>query len=114
MVAYLCVWPQDNLEKIQFLHELRDIRSQCVGPWLVAGDFNLIYKDEDKNNNNLNRVMMGRFRRWINDIAVTELLLHGPKFTWSSSPSSASPTLVRLDRVFCSLDWEEMFPDCLL
>jgi len=47
-------------------------------------------------------------------MAVTELPLHGRKFTWSSSPSSASPTLVKLDRVFCSLDWEEMFPDCLL
>jgi len=106
--------PQDNQEKIQFLQELRDIRSQCSGAWLVAGDFNLIYKDEDKNNTNVNRAMMGRFRRWIDDMAVSELPLHGRKFTWSSSPSSASPTLVRLDRVFCSLDWEDMFPDCLL
>jgi hypothetical protein len=47
--------PQDNQEKIQFLQELRDIRSQCIGPWLVARDFNLIYKDEDKNNSNMNR-----------------------------------------------------------
>ena len=93
---------------------VRDIRTVCTGPWLVAGDFNLIYKDEDKNNSNLNRAMMGRFRRWVNDMAVTELPLHGRKYTWSSSSTSASPTLVRLDRVFCSLEWEEMFPVCLL
>jgi len=110
-----CVYgPQDNQEKIQFLQELREVRAQCVGPWMVAGDFNLIYKDEDKNNSNLNRAMMGSFRRWINDMALTEIPLHGRKFTWSSSSSSASPTLVRLDRVFCSLEWEELFPDCLL
>jgi mannosylglycoprotein endo-beta-mannosidase len=110
-----CVYgPQDNQAKIQFLQELRDVRVQCTGPWMVAGDFNLIYKDEDKNNSNLNRAMMGRFRRWIEDMAVNEIPLHGRKFTWSSSSSNASPTLVRLDRVFCSLDWEEMFPDCLL
>jgi hypothetical protein len=36
----------------------------------VAGDFNLIYKDEDKNNTNLNRAMMGRFRKLINDLAL--------------------------------------------
>jgi len=24
----------------------------CPGPWMVAGDFNLIYEDEDKNNVN--------------------------------------------------------------
>lgn len=47
-------------------------------------------------------------------MAVTELPLHGHKFTWTSSSSSASPTLVKLDRVFCSLDWEDMFLDCLL
>jgi len=110
-----CVYgPQDNQEKIQFLQELREVRAQCVGPWMVAGDFNLIYKDEDKNNSNLNRAMMGRHRRWINDMALTEIPLHGRKFTWSSSSSSASPTLARLDRVFCSLEWEELFPDCLL
>ena len=67
-----CVYgPQENQAKIQFLQELRDIRALCADPWLVAGDFNLIYKDEDKNNNNLNRAMMGRFRRWVNDMAVT-------------------------------------------
>jgi hypothetical protein len=92
-------------KKIQFLQELRDLRAQCRGPWMVAGDFNLIYKDEDKNNTNLNRAMMGRFRGWINDMAVTEVPLHGRKFTWSS---------VKLDRVFCSPDWEDMFTDCLL
>jgi hypothetical protein len=71
---------------------------------MVAGDFNLIYKDEDKNNNNLNHAMMGKSKRWINDLTMEELPLHGHKFTWSSSSSSASPTLVILDRVFCSLD----------
>lgn len=81
---------------------------------MVAGDFNLIYKTEDKNNTNLNLAMMGRFRKWIIDMAVTEIPLHCHKFTLSSSTSSASPTLLKLDRVFYSLEWEEMFPDCLL
>lgn len=67
--------PQENQEKIQFLQELRDIRAHCIGPWMVAGDFNIIYKDEDKNNSNLNRAMMGRFRRWVNDMAVAEHLV---------------------------------------
>jgi hypothetical protein len=79
----------------------------------VVGDFNLIYKEEDKNNSNLNRAMMGRFRRWINDMEVTEIPLHGRKYTWTSSFTNASRTLVRLDRMFCSLDWEK-FPGCLL
>jgi exonuclease III len=110
-----CVYgPQQNQDKVQFLQELRDIRAQCTGPWLVVGDFNLIYKEEDKNNSNLNRAMMGRFRRWINDMEVMEIPLHGRKYTRISSFTNASPTLVRLDRMFCSLDWEDKFPGCLL
>jgi hypothetical protein len=78
------------------------------------GDFNLIYKDEDKNNTNLDRPMMGRFRRFIDDVAVKEIPLHGRNFTWTSSSSRVSPTLVKLDRLFCSVDWDQQFPNCLL
>jgi hypothetical protein len=68
--------PWGSKNKIAFLQELRSIRSQCVGPWLVGGDFNLIYKDEDKNNTNLNQTMMGHFRRFIDDVVVKEIPLH--------------------------------------
>jgi hypothetical protein len=108
-----CVYgPQGNQAKINFLQELRDIRSQCAGPWLIAGDFNLIYRIEDKNNLNLYRAMMGRFRRWINDLSLKELPLLGRRFTWSNGHDT--PTLVKLDRVFCSIEWEEVFPNYLL
>ena len=104
--------PQSDEKKLQFLQELRMVRSVCVGPWVVGGDFNLIYRAEDKNNNNLDRAMMGRFQRIINDLQLVELPLLGRKFTWSNERSS--PTLVRLDRFFYSRDWEDLFPDCLM
>ncbi|KAL5647183.1 hypothetical protein ACJX0J_041538, partial [Zea mays] len=108
-----CVYgPQGNQEKIQFLQSLREIRALCTGSWLVLGDFNLILREEEKNNNNLDRAMMGRFRRWANDLALNEIPLVGRKYTWSNGHSN--PTLVKLDRVFCTTDWEEQFPDSLL
>jgi exonuclease III len=108
-----CVYdPQGNEAKVQFFMELREVRAECAGPWVVVGDFNLIFQDEDKNNSNLDRAMMGRFWRWINDLALKEVPLIGKKITWSNG--QANPTLVRLDRVFCSVDWEELFPNCLL
>lgn len=61
----------------------------------------------DKNNPNVDQAMMGRFRRLINDLELKEVGL-----TWSNERSA--PTLVRLDRVFCSLEWEAMYPNCLL
>jgi exonuclease III len=108
-----CVYgPQGNSEKVIFLQELRDIRGACNGPWILVGDFNLIYKDEDKNNSNYNRAMMGQFRRFIDDLALKEIPLHGRKYTWSNRQDP--PTLVKLDRVLCSVDWEDIFPCCLL
>jgi hypothetical protein len=104
--------PQSDEKMLQFLQELRMVRSVCAGPWAVWGDFNLIYRAEDKNNNNLDRAMMGRFQRIINDLQLVELPLLGRKFTWSNERSS--PTLVRLDRFFYSRDWEDLFPDCLM
>lgn len=68
--------PQGHADKILFLQELREVRRACTGSWVVAGDFNLIYKTSDKNNN-LNRAMMCRFRTAINDLALREIPLHG-------------------------------------
>ncbi|WVZ64360.1 LOW QUALITY PROTEIN: hypothetical protein U9M48_013890 [Paspalum notatum var. saurae] len=80
--------PQLDSEKLLFLQELRDIRALCSGPWLVAGDFNLIYQAADKNNTNLDRAMMGRFRRLLDDLEIKEIPLFGRKYTWSNERSS--------------------------
>ena len=104
--------PQDDADKIAFLQELRDIRAACPGPWMLCGDFNLILRDEDKSNGNLNRRMMGRFRRLVNDLALKEIYLNGCRFTWSNEQSP--PTLVHLDRVLCTSDWEDAHGECHL
>jgi hypothetical protein len=46
--------------------------------------------------------MMGRFTKLVDDLALKEIRLHGRKFTWSNQPNQ--PTLVKLDRVLCSID----------
>jgi len=44
--------PQADSDKVLFLEELRSIRATHSDSWMVCGDFNLIYKAEDKNNAN--------------------------------------------------------------
>jgi exonuclease III len=105
-----CVYGrQDDQEKVLFLQELRSIRIVCNGPWLVVGDFNIILHAIDNNNSNLNRPMMHRFRRLIEDMALKEIPLIGRRFTWSNQREA--PVLVKLDRVFCSVDWEMFYPN---
>jgi hypothetical protein len=104
--------PQEDADKIAFLQELRDLRLECPGPWMICGDFNLIYRDVDKNNDLLDRRMMGRFRRCINDLALKEVYLNGRRYTWTNGQNP--PMLVLLDRVLCTADWEELAGECHL
>lgn len=105
-----CVYgPQSDQDKIMFLQELRDIRSGCAGMWMIAGDFNMIYRAADKNNHRLNQRMMSHFRRFLDDMELQELHLHGRLYTWSNERDS--PTLERIDRVFVSEDWVVSFPN---
>lgn len=79
-------------------------RNSCsvLGPVVVAGDFNLIYRSEDKNNPSIHYAMMGCFQRLLDDIELKESSLLGRKFTWSNERES--PTLVKLDYVFCTAE----------
>jgi endonuclease/exonuclease/phosphatase (EEP) superfamily protein YafD len=65
--------PQRDVDKRAFLQELQDIRDLHVGPWLVAGDFNLIMDPEDKSRGCLHRSMMARFRRSLSVLELKEL-----------------------------------------
>ena len=40
--------PQEDADKVLFLEELEAIRDDCQGPWVVAGDFNLILDPADR------------------------------------------------------------------
>ena len=65
--------PQGVGAKHAFLQELRDIRDLHAGPWMVAGDFNLIIDPEDKNQGVLHHAMMGRFRRTLSLLELKEI-----------------------------------------
>lgn len=79
---------------------------------MIAGDSNLIYQASDKNKLNLNRRLMGKFRRTLDDCELMEIALQNRRYTWSNERQN--PTMVRLDRVFCNQEWEALFPDFAL
>lgn len=62
----------------------------------------------DKNNGNINRAHMRKFRRALDASELFELRLLNRRYTWSNG--RATPTLVQLDRVFCNHDWLALFP----
>jgi endonuclease/exonuclease/phosphatase family metal-dependent hydrolase len=85
------------------------IRDACPGPWAVTGDFNLILNEADKSNDRIDRANLRRFRRTVANLELQDLHLHGRCFTWSNERDV--PTLIRLDRVLVSIDWDTRFPN---
>jgi hypothetical protein len=100
--------PQSEQDKVQFLQELQQCRIAHIGPWLLRGDFNLIHRAEDKNNGHLNHRMMGRFSKFLQDLELIELHLHGRLYTWSNKQEH--PTLEDIDREFAFVQWCDQFP----
>lgn len=88
--------PQEDQDKLMFLQELRDLKLLGQNEWMIAGDFNLIARTDEKNNSNINIGMMGRFRSVIEDLELREFQLIGRNFTWASENSHH--TCSKLDR----------------
>lgn len=104
--------PQADVDKISFLGELRATMNAKPGPTICVEDFNLICQAADKSNTWINRRMMNAFRRFISDMELKDLYLHGRSFTWSNEQQHA--TKVKLDRVLFNEGWHDLFPSCLL
>jgi len=100
--------PQEDAQKVEFLVELRQFRDTSPGPWLICGDFNMIYRAQDKNNDRLDRRNMARFRRFIDSVQVEEINMVCRSFSWSNRRDR--PTLELLDRAFASVGWLTEFP----
>lgn len=92
--------PTEDRDKPNFLDEIKSLKPTNGISWAVVGDFNQIYEAQDKNNLNLNRCLMGRFRQALDRCELMELVLHNRRYTWSNERSN--PTLCGLDRVFCN------------
>lgn len=64
-----CYGPSDDNRKEEFLDELRSIKPIGQLPWIIVG------QASDKNNLNLNRRLMGRFRRALDDCELMKIAL---------------------------------------
>jgi hypothetical protein len=97
--------PQETGEKDQFLDEIKDLKGLGKKEWLILGDFHLIYKAKDKNNNRLNRCLITRFKDTIDEVQLMEV-----DEQWTSNEQN-DPTFTHIDRVFGSPEWHSLFPN---
>ncbi|XP_073355452.1 uncharacterized protein [Aegilops tauschii subsp. strangulata] len=104
--------PQGDTEKVVSLEELRDVRGLHASPWAIVGDFNLIVNPGDKNKATTNRRMMATFRAMLNRLELKDLYLNGRRYTWSNE--RRDPTMEKIDHIFVTNCWEDIYPKSLL
>lgn len=94
--------------KEDFLSELHGLFIDNPIPTLIGGDFNLVRSCKDKNNGNVNQKWCDNFNAWVEIWSLLEVKLSGRKFTWANN--QADLIMSTIDRIFCSTEFEAMFP----
>ena len=77
-------------------------------PLLAGGDFNIIRRPSEKNNDNFKPWWSFMFNAIIEGIGLKEIEMSGRQYTWASR--RVNPTFEKLDRVLATSEWEQKFP----
>jgi hypothetical protein len=77
-------------------------------PSLIGGNFNILRRKEDKNNDNFKPHRPFVFNAIIESLNLQEIALSGRQFTWDNRREN--PTYEKLDRVLSIVNWEQKFP----
>jgi hypothetical protein len=95
-------------QKPSFLAELVRICENEMLPLLVRGDFNIIRRKEEKNNENFYARWPFIFNAIIESLDLREIFLSGRQFTWATRRTT--PTYEKLDCILARVEVEQKFP----
>ena len=94
--------------KSHFLSELVRVCSKETLPLIIGGDFNIIRRPDEKNNDNYNDRWPFLFNDVIDTLNLRELEMAGRKFTWANNLQNQ--TFEKLDRILVCTDFESKYP----
>ena len=101
--ALLAVYgPAQEDLKSAFLSELAHICTAETYPILIGGDFNIMRKPEDKNNDNFDPRWPHLFNAVIDTVDLREIVMKGRRYTWANNLNP--PTYEKLDRILMSTE----------
>ncbi|XP_019259967.1 PREDICTED: uncharacterized protein LOC109237999 [Nicotiana attenuata] len=101
----------DAIERIVLWDSLYAMARDMDVPWLVGGDFNVIWDKEEKFGAlpvSLNEI--NHFRYCINTCNLFDLGFKGSVFTWWNGRSEEDCIFKRLDRCLANVEFQQTFP----
>ena len=107
--------PADHARSVDFLGEITTLvgaKRAANMLFVVGGDFNLIRSGADKNNDNVDWARVSLSNNAIAAAALCEIATTCVRLRWTNKQHM--PVCSVLDHVFCTGDWEVLFPLCTL
>ena len=100
--------PAQQEYKSHFLSEIVRVCSKEALPIVIGGNFNIIRRPDEKNNDNYNDRWPFMFNAVIDSLNLREIEMTGRKFTWANHLQNQ--TFEKLDRVLVCTDLEAIYP----
>ena len=94
--------------KPEFVAEMSSMCHKIHTPYLVGGEFNILWHSREKNKKTPMSHFSDVFNSVIHLLGLREINMTGGCYTWSNKQDN--PTLEKLDRVMMSFDWEDLYP----
>ncbi|XP_019257605.1 PREDICTED: uncharacterized protein LOC109235806 [Nicotiana attenuata] len=101
----------DAIERIELWDSMYYLARDMTLPWLVAGDFNVIWDEEEKFGGlpiSMNEV--NDFRHCVNTCNLSDLGFKGSIFTWWNGRAEDDCIFKRLDRCLANIEFQQMLP----
>jgi endonuclease/exonuclease/phosphatase (EEP) superfamily protein YafD len=100
--------PADHTFSAAFLEEVSSKVANTDLPIIMGGDFNLLRRAQDKNNDRVNWARLELFNDHIGHWGLREIPRSGARYTWTNK--QLNPIMSVLDRVLVSTEWESLSP----
>lgn len=97
-------------ERKQMWEDLKHIKNQVQGAWVVSGDFNSPLYPEDRIGSEIQFAEIADFRECVDECDLADLHFTGSKFTWCNNQGGDSRVVSKIDRCLVNVGWLDTFP----
>ncbi|XP_062088717.1 uncharacterized protein LOC133795278 [Humulus lupulus] len=106
------VYGRNSVEERKNLWAQLQVPQVNSRPWLVVGDFNVVFEYDDRiGGRQVSAMEVEDSSQWRAKSLLIDLRSSGSFFTWSNKQKEGSRIFSKLDRVFVNELWIDTFPD---
>ncbi|KAH7865616.1 hypothetical protein Vadar_008962 [Vaccinium darrowii] len=99
----------------QIWEEIKRIGCSEILPWACMGDFNQVLHGMDKLGGACpSQTLISNFHDFLCDCGLVDLEFKGPHFTWRNNCRGDDFIMERIDMVFATAKWREMFDKAMV